>query len=180
MKTEPFLLFDLLVLSLVSGFLLGLLRNLLLFLCRILSKLLSRSTSKKKTSYPVLQAVQDLAFCLIVFCTLTVILFYYSEGKIRIFSVLALFFGFLLYRMSVGRLFVRCSWRASERVANAISWLFARLVAPIRCVLLWSFRCLAKPIRACYRKISERRVQKYSTKQMENLRKISKKGFVNI
>ncbi len=180
MKTEPILLFYLLVLSLGSGFSLGLGRDLLLFVGRVLLKLFSKSDTAKKHVHTIIQLVQDLFFCLVVGCVLTVILFYYSEGKIRVFAVMALFLGFFLYCKSIGELFCRFSVRIAEAAARALSRLFACLTLPVFRFFAWLLRCVSKPIRAFNRKIKERHRQKYHAARMKELRKISKEGFVNI
>ena len=97
MKTEPLVLFRLLVLSFSCGFLLAFGRDLILFFCRILTKLFRQREFSYKTN-TVLQMLRDLLFCLAVGLTLAILLFYYSEGRIRAFSVLSLLLGFFLMR----------------------------------------------------------------------------------
>ena len=180
MKTEPILLAYLVALSLASGFLLGLGRDLLLFVGRVLTRLFLKHSPRKTRTYKLMQAVQDLWFCAIVGCVLTVLLFYCSEGRFRFFSVLALGLGYMLYRQSIGRFWGRYSVRFSETLAEAVSRFLVRFSTPIFRFLVWMLRCVSRPIRACYRKIKDGCLQKYRTKRIEELRKISKKGFVNI
>ena len=180
MKTEPILLFYLLVASFIGGFSLGLGRDLLLFVGRILSRLLIKPSMVRKRVRVSVQLVQDLLFCLLIGCVLIVILFYYSEGRIRVFSVMAMLLGLVLYRQSIGRLFCRFSVRIADKVAYAISWLFRCLTKPLLRLFAWIFQCAAKPIRVYTRKIKERRLEKYSATRTEELRKISKEGFINI
>ena len=180
MKTEPILLFYLLVVSFVGGFSLGLGRDVLLFVGRILSRLLTKPSTGRKRVQISVRLVQDLLFCLLLGCVLIVILFYYSEGRIRIFSVIGMLLGFLLYRQSIGRLFCRLSVRIADKVAHAILWLLRCLTKPLLQLLVWIFQCATKPIRVYTRKIKERRLQRYSALRTEELRKISKEGFINI
>lgn len=180
MKTAPILLVYLLILSLASGFLLGLGRDLLLFAGRFLTRLFSKLSAGKKRTYTMIQFVQDLLFCTVIGCILTVILFYYSEGRFRFFAVMVLVVGFVLYRHSIGLLFCRYSVRLSEKLADAVSRLFVCLTAPILRLLRWLLRCASTPIKACHQKIKGRRLLKYGVKRTEELRKMSGEGFVNI
>ena len=180
MKTEPILLFYLLMASFTVGFGLGFLHDTLHFIGRFLSKLCWVAQKAKRRVYPIVQFLQDILFCAIVGSALVVILFYYSEGKLRFFSTIALVVGAFIYRQSAGRFFLRFTESLSKKSAYAVSWICVRLTTPIVRLCRWMFRCMAKPIRACHRKIKEQRLQKYSAMRTEVLRKISKEGFVNM
>jgi hypothetical protein len=105
-----------------------------------------------------------------------VLLFYYNEGRLRAFAVMALLLGFMLYRGSLGRLFCRFSLPVAHRIAKGITCLCAWLIRP----LLWFFRLIVKPIRLVQRKMVEQRLRRYHAARAEALGKLSKKGFVNI
>ena len=180
MKTEPILLFYLLVASFVVGFFLGFLRDTLHFIGRFLSKLCCGAQTVKRHAYSFVRFLQDILFCTIVGSALVVILFYYSEGKLRVFSTIALVIGAAIYRQSVGRLFLRFAEYLSKKLAYAVSWICGRFTTPIVRLCGWIFRRMATPVRAYHRKLKDRRLQKYSTMRIEVLRKISKAGFVNM
>lgn len=179
MKTEPLVLFRLLVLSFSCGFLLAFGRDLILFFCRILTKLFRQREFSYKTN-TVLQMLRDFLFCLAVGLTLAILLFYYSEGRIRAFSVLSLLLGFFLYRIGMAKPIGRFSVLASDKIACFILWLVSRLARPL--IRLWLGLCkwIARPFVAYGKRIRERRLQRYQKARMEQLRTLSKKGFVNI
>lgn len=176
MKTELLLLFYLLAVSLAAGFALGLWRDLLLFIGRVLRELFLTRLRLQKVAHLLLEAAQDLGFCLLVGFVLSVILFYYNEGRIRFFAVMALLLGFLLYRGSVGRLFSRFSLPVAQGIAKGVTWLFASLMRPLR----WLCNRVSRPIRALGQRIVEQHLRRYHAARMNELGKISKKGFVNI
>ncbi len=179
MKTEPLVLFRLLVLSFACGFFLAFGRDVICFLCRILARLFKRKYGSRKVK-TVLQMLQDVIFCLAVGLVLMVLLFYYNEGRIRAFSVLALFLGFFLYRIGIEKPCGRFSMLASDKIARLILFLIARLVKPL--IRLWRGFCkrIAKPFVTYGKRIHERRLQRYQKARVEQLRTLSKKGFVNI
>ena len=179
MKTEPLVLFHLLVLSFACGFFLAFGRGLILFFCRIFTKLIKRREDSRKSN-TVLQMLQDVLFCLAVGLTLAILLFYYSEGRIRAFSVLSLFAGVLLYRIGIEKPFSHFSVLASDKIACFILCLASLLTRPL--VRLWFCLCkwAAKPFVAYGKRMRERRLQRYQKARMEQLRTLSKKGFINI
>ncbi len=180
MKTEPLLLLKVLLLSFGLGATLGAGNDLLHFLASVFSHVRKTPPKAKPTIQTVAQALQDVLFCLVAGFVITVILFYYNDGRLRGFSLIAMLMGYLAYRYSLGKLSGRFSARLSAVIGKGIYLAFFYVTRPVIRVSLWSFRVATKPIRLCQIKISERRIRKYDTARMEQLRKISKKGFVNI
>ena len=180
MKTEPLILFKVLLLSFGLGVALGVGNDLLGFLGGVFSHIRRTPHTSKKTLQTVLRCLQDLLFCFTAGFVITVILFYYNDGRWRGFSIIAVILGFLLYRCSLGKLFGRFSARVSAAVGAWIYRACCYMARPIVGFFAWVFKMILRPIRFFKHKISERRIRKYDTMRTEQLRKISKKGFVNI
>lgn len=180
MRTDPLLLFELLLLSFSLGVGVGVGRDLALFLSRIVFHIRPISHKPRPTAQPFCQALGDLVFCFATGSSLSIILFYYNDGILRGFAMIALLIGFLVYRNSLGRWLVCLSARYSQTLGHGIYLGFSYVIAPIFRFLNWILRMIAKPVRVCRKKISERRIQKYNITRTEQLRKISKEGFVNI
>ncbi len=179
MRTEPLILFRVLMLSFVLGAVLGLGNDFLYFLDKIVSHIRQK---KRGRSVPkgVLQGVRDVLFCFVAGFFITVILFYYNEGRLRAFSVMAVIFGFWLYRHSFGILFGRIAEPLSAKIGKGIYWAFACVARPIVRVSLFLVRTAMRPIRYWQKTIAEGRIQKYNVTCTEQLRKLAKKGFVKI
>ncbi len=180
MRTEPFVLFEVLLLSFFLGSGLGFGHDLLLFLSDVLVNIRAKPHKSNHVLHSASQILRDLLFCFAAGGALTVILFYYNEGRPRGFAVIALIFGFFVYRNSFGRLLKAFSAHFSIKLGHGIYHVFSCLTTPIIRLLILLFRLATKPIQFCKKKIVERRIQKYNDMRLEQLRNISKKGFVNI
>lgn len=180
MKTEPLILLRLLLHSFALGASLTFGNHLLCFLNAVFTHISRDSFPKKQRFRAILQGFQDFLICLVAGFFITVILFYYNDGRLRGFSILAMLFGALAYRHSLGKLFGRFCETWAKAIGHGIYFVFQSVTRPLLLVCAWSIRTATKPIVICRRKLLERRIQKYDAIRIEQLRKKSKEGFVTI
>ncbi|MBO5305170.1 MAG: hypothetical protein J6B12_00255, partial [Clostridia bacterium] len=98
----------------------------------------------------------------------------------RGFSMIAMLVGFLAYRHSIGKLFFSVTDRLGMMIGRGIRTVFLCVTRPMARALIWLFKTTVKPIQFFRHMIKERHIQKYNAMRVEQLRKISIEGFVNI
>lgn len=180
MTTEPLILFRVLVLSFLLGAALGLGNDFLYFLDSIVFQMRRNVAKRKCMPRVLLQGVRDVLFCFAAGFFITVILFYYNEGRLRAFSVMAVILGFWLYRHSLGILFGRIAEPLATSIGKGIHWAFTCVARPIVRVSLFCARTVMCPIRYYQKKLAEERIRKYNVTRTEQLRKMAKEGFLKI
>ena len=124
-----------------------------------------------------LVALEDLLFFLPTCAVYILFTFAFSDGVVRMFSLIGTLLGFLFYLVTLGRLFVRMSdslWRVVRTVARFIVRHF--LLPPARIFM----RCQRKIRRGISRRIERgkaRRRQKALCRQKDRLLLAAKRGF---
>lgn len=162
MEVSPIKLFFLLV----SSFILGVSGGVFNDLGRTVRYLLGfdvKRNEKKAERYlkPILEFLFDIVLFIYLGCGTAVLLFYFNDGAFRAFSVLWTVFGFLLYRVTLGRLVMKITDRLA-RLLRRIIFLILRppmlLMKAIfrvgRKITVKIFSPIAKRIKLCYNKKS--------------------------
>ena len=180
MKTEPLVLLNVLCFSFFLGIALGAWNDIWFFLAAVITDIKSKSRKKRIVFHKITQVIKDILFCFLAGFSLTVILFYYNEGRLRGFSLLGILFGFLGYRYTFGRLCKLFLPRLATAIGRCIYFVCYYLTVPLIRIFVWVFGLIKKPICRLQKKLLMRRIQRYHNACILKLKNISEKGFVNI
>lgn len=129
----------------------------------------------------VLVFIEDLLFTL--GCALAFIFLTYAtnEGEIRIFGFILVAFGFLLYRISIGKAVIYISGHIIFSAKILIYWIMYIIIKPTRLFCGFAKRTVrwifAKTVGALAAKISYRRQRDYTKKLCSELLKNAENGF---
>lgn len=123
--------------------------------------------------------VQDFSLTVISGVCTIFLNYYFNDGKIRLFSVLAIVFGFVIYYFTIGKLVMVIS----EPIMLILREAFKRILW----VILFPFKMILKTFINTYHKIYElikkylaKRINmRYNTKEVKRLLILSKIGFIN-
>ncbi len=126
--------------ALLLGAILGLFYDLLRFIRRLISGILERS---------VFLNVTDLFYML--FCAVSYCIFLYSasNGRFRLFTLIALVFGFALYRALPGRFIHRALLSVADFARTLVRW----IAYPAVCLFRFIKKGIATVLSALLRRI---------------------------
>lgn len=176
MNSEPLVFFGFLRDSFFLGALLGVGKDFLRFLLSIVSYIGDKRNRVGSRATAIGQFLQDILFCFATGFFLAVLLFYDNDGRLRALSVASVLIGFFLYRCSLGRLFIRFCFPWARKLGCGIYRALCCLFTPF----VFCVRIMIKPILGIKKRCVERKRKAYERKQLDQLRMLSKKGFVNI
>ncbi len=118
-------------------------------------------------------------FC-VIFATLGLIVINYSynDGRFRFFSVIGLVLGFLLYRVTLGRLIMLIS----EPIAFIIKYIFLSffviLCIPFKKIMDFVIKSLHKICFLCIFTLEKKIKKYYNVREKKYFLKLSKNGFI--
>ena len=194
MEISPLKLAELLLFSFLFGGVVGAFNDILrisrvllganhpsLGICEFLKKSITFNQNNafkisKEILFNVLIFIQD--FLLLIFFTLGVILlnYYYNDGKIRFFSVLAMLLGFLIYYFTLGKMVMLLSNPIVVCLRTVICFFISIIILPIKFVGL----CLKKIYIQTKKYIEKKLNLRYNKRVVKMLLNLSNHGFLNI
>ena len=192
MEISPLLLLQLLFFSFLWGAIIGLLNDINRLVRvffgikytkinydKIYSKLKFKQigASGKKILKFIIVA-QDLILLLILTYGIIILNYYFNDGRIRWFSVLAFIIGFILYYFVIGKMIMTISEPIVLIIHFLILTVFKIFLMPF-IVLLKFIKCSVEKIYNVLRKrIEKKKNISYNKKRKEYLLEKSKQGFV--
>jgi len=163
-------------LFLVSGFLLGGVYDIF----RIRRRATSPGVGKKRGAFKkALQGffvgIEDLLFFIFAGALASVLCFALFQGRVRLFAIALGVLGFMIWRLTLGRLIMALADAIINLFRAALSFVSNRILKPpARAVK----RLFGRTIRIIQNAAKRRRRKRYSKARMREILKASEKGFI--
>ncbi len=161
--------------ALTVGFVFGAIYDLL----RIRRIACKKGKSEKKHLTSFIEAfiigIEDILFFIFLGCVTSVMYYVFSSGRVRLLAILCEFIGFIIYRLTLGRLVML----VSDIIISFIYFLWRKFVAfvimpPVNFAKKTASKVFASIARS-YRKVGRRR---FSNKMKKSLIKASRGGML--
>lgn len=185
MEISPYMLSLLLLYSLIFGISAGVVCDLNRIVRIALGIGRGARSSKKRGAQRIFSAASILFVALgdiLLFAYMgvgVVILNYYlNRGIFRIYSIAAAAVGFVLYYFTIGRLVMFFAERIIRVLRLAIVWILRIVTAPVRLVLRLLLRGAKKLSEKFCLALAKRKIMRYNKIKKEELRALSRCGFV--
>lgn len=122
--------------------------------------------------------IQDILFFALMGIGIVIINYYFNNGRFRIYAPVSAFIGFLIYYLTVGRI-----W---DKIHNSIAGAFRRLILmilaiifkPITIVCLFFGIIVKKFCKKVYKTIAKRQKKVYNKNKVKQVVKNASLGFV--
>lgn len=138
-----------------------------------------RETKPFKILLATIGAVQDVALFVFAGVGITVIQYYFNNGKFRFYPLAAMAVGFLIYSLTIGKLLLRLTDIFAFAICACFSIFFAIFITPVR-IFVKFFGKIAKRICGNLGKsIAKKRRQVYNKYKKKRLLQQAEHGFFN-
>ena len=120
--------------------------------------------------------LEDLFFFLMLGCVCSVLFYVFSYGKVRPLALVTLFLGFLLYRVSIGRLVMSVADKIIKLIRLAFNLFVKKIIMPVVRTFKKIFSAFSGALNKAGRSMRRRR---YSEKRKKQLVKLSRRGMID-
>lgn len=121
--------------------------------------------------------VEDIVFWIVVFLSESIYIYYINDGEPRIDCFVLSFAGFMLYKISVGRVVMFLSQQIIFFARCLLFWATYIIMYPVR--MIWSliYGAVAKLAKFTFRAVENARRRAYSKHAKRRLLDMSARGF---
>lgn len=141
-----------------------------------------KRSRRGKNAETVVIAAEDVLFFLISAVLFSFQTYWVNEGEIRIWGILLLFLGFVLWRLTLGKLLLFFSAQILFFEKILIYWLFYIIIKPFRAACSFAGRLLAsvyrKNVAALRTKMALDRRKRYTVRECKRLLSEAESGFI--
>lgn len=120
---------------------------------------------------------EDILFWMIVFASEAIYIYYINDGEPRIDCFILSVAGFMLYRISIGRIVVYLSQQIIFFVRCLLFWTTYIIMYPVRIIWKFIYSAADKAVNLVFTAIDNARRRKYSKRAKKRLLDMSARGF---
>ncbi len=163
--------------SLIVGFAFGAIYDI--FRIRRIASKKRKSKGKHLTSFiqAVIIGIEDVLFFILLGCVTSVLFYVFCHGRVRLLALLAELFGFVLYRLTVGRLVMLIS----NLIISFLYFVWRKfLTIVILPPIAFAKRMLTKAFEKMNAARKKAKRALYSARVKKKLLRASKKGMLGI
>ena len=136
-----------------------------------------KDSRAKRFCLPAVIFVQDIFLFVVAGGGVAIINYCFNSGRVRIYTPVAVVFGFLVYYFTVGKLVLYFSEALAFFVRATFTVLFAIICYPIRICVVFLLK-IAKKILGCINKtLAKRRILMYNKNRKKSVLKEADLGF---
>ena len=121
--------------------------------------------------------IEDILFWMIVFASEAIYIYYINDGEPRIDCFILSVTGFMLYRISMGRIVVFLSQQIIFFARCLLFWTTYIIMYPVRIIWKFIYSAADKAVNLVFTAIDNARRRKYSKRAKKRLLDMSARGF---